>query len=384
VFDYFQVNKDGRAGAVAEPLPTRLFRLRLEKLQILAGRDDAEAVAHTIGQLRAMVAALPLDNINVAPHADEIRKLADSDQPWSALDDERTRHLSATIAPLLRFAAAGGYPELQFQNQTEQLALAHLKADADELAKLRARITEHLGLLPMDLPEIKPHLAAIAATRTDAYWEHLSYARAMTLQETFAPLMRFRNRREGETFVKLSVPDAVARRHWILYGPAGEGAFAETYRARVEARVRDLAGDNPALQRLRQVGELSAEEIDAIAAALGGPDLFVTEARLREAYQRPDASLADFLRHILDVAKLPSREAKISQAFDDWVRRHPSLTATQLLFVRTLRKAVMQRAEIASLDALRKPPFSAIGDPETLFDQPELGELLDLVDAIAA
>jgi hypothetical protein len=109
-----------------------------------------------------------------------------------------------------------------------------------------------------------------------------------------------------------------------------------------------------------------------------------TEARLREAYQRPDASLADFLRHILDVAKLPSREAKISQAFDDWVRRHPSLTATQLLFVRTLRKAVMQRAEIASLDALRKPPFTAIGDPETLFDQPELGELLDLVDAIAA
>jgi hypothetical protein len=45
VFDYFQVNKDGRAGAVAEPLPTRLFRLRLEKLQILAGRDDTESVA---------------------------------------------------------------------------------------------------------------------------------------------------------------------------------------------------------------------------------------------------------------------------------------------------------------------------------------------------
>src|SRR5437667_3652027 len=38
-FDYFQVNKDGRAGAVSEPLPSRLFRLRLEKLQILAGRE---------------------------------------------------------------------------------------------------------------------------------------------------------------------------------------------------------------------------------------------------------------------------------------------------------------------------------------------------------
>ena len=40
-FDYFQVNKDGRAGAVSEPLPSRLFRLRLEKLQILAGQQDS-------------------------------------------------------------------------------------------------------------------------------------------------------------------------------------------------------------------------------------------------------------------------------------------------------------------------------------------------------
>ncbi len=383
-FDYFQVNKDGRAGTVSEPLPTRLFRLRVEKLQILAGRNDSESVAHTIRQLRTMVGALPLENINVAPHAEEIRALADSDDPWSALDDERIGHLSRTIAPLLRFSVAGGYPELQFESQTEQLALAQLKADADEVGKLRQRIGEHLALLPTDLPEIKPHLAAIAATKTDAYWDNLNSPRIMLLQETFAPLMRFRNRRPPETFVRLSVPDKVQRRHWILYGPSGEGAFAETYRAQVEARVRDLAGDNPALQRLRQVGELGVEDIQSIAAALGGPDLFITEERLREAYQQPDASLADFLRHILDLAKLPSREAVISDAFDDWVRRHPRLTATQLLFVRTLRKAVMQKAEVSSLDALRDPPFSTIGDPATLFDKPELTELFDLIEAVAA
>ena len=383
-FDYFQVNKDGRAGSVAEPLPTRLFRLRLEKLQILAGRDDPDFLAHAIGQLRAMLGTLPLDNINVAPHAEEIRGFADSDEPWRTLGDERIVHLSKSIAPLLRFASAGGYPELQLENQTEQLALAHLKADVPEVAKLRQRIVENLVLLPTDLPEIKPHLETLAAIRTDAYWAHLSCPRIMALQETFAPLMRYRNRRPPDTFVRLSVPDKVQRRHWILFGPAGEGAFADTYRAQVEARVRDLAGDNPALQRLRQVGEASAEDIEAIAAALHGPDLFITEARLREAYQQPDASLADFLRHILDVARLPSREAVVSNAFDDWVRRHPRLTATQLLFVRTLRKAVMQRAEVASLDALRRPPFSAIGDPETLFDRPELTELFDLIEAVAA
>ena len=88
-FDYFQVNKDGRAGAVSEPLPSRLFRLRLEKLQILAGRQDSSSVDHTIHQLRDLVGTLPLDNINVAPHAEEIRTLCGSDEPWRNLTDER-------------------------------------------------------------------------------------------------------------------------------------------------------------------------------------------------------------------------------------------------------------------------------------------------------
>lgn len=383
-FDYFQVNKDGRAGAVAEPLPSRLFRLRLEKLQILAGRSDTQSVAQTVRQLRELVGTLPLDNINIALHAEEIRLLTATDEPWTSLTDEKVSHLSHTIAPLLRFSMAGSYPELQFENQTEQLVLAHLKADAGEIAKLRERITEQLSLLPTNIPETQPHLEALAAALSEGFWGNLTCPRIMQLQETFAPLMRFRNRRQPGIFVRLTLPDQIRRRHWIIFGPSGEGSFAETYRARVEALVKDLAGDNPALQRLQRGEELSSEDFEAIAAALNGPDLFVTEECLREAYHQPKASLADFLRHILHIATLPSREESISQAFDDWVRHHPHLTATQLMFVRTLRKAVMQKAEITSLDALRKPPFSTIGDPEQLFDQTELHELFDLITAIAA
>ena len=190
-FDYFQVNKDGRAGAVSEPLPSRLFRLRLEKLQILAGREDSSSVAHTTLQLRGFVGTLPLENINVAPHAEEIRALSGSDEPWRNLTDERVVYLSHTIAPLLRFSVAGTYPELQFENQTEQLALAHLRADASEIEKLRERITEHLSLLPTNIPEVRPHLEALAAAQSDAFWQNLTCPRIMQLQETFAPLMRF-------------------------------------------------------------------------------------------------------------------------------------------------------------------------------------------------
>lgn len=328
--------------------------------------------------------SLPLENINVAPHAEEIRPLAGSDDPWRDLSEERVGHLSHTIAPLLRFSLAGTYVELQFENQTEQLALAHLRADTGEIQTLRQRICENLALLPTNIPEIRPHLETIAATQTDAFWANLSCAHIMNLQETFAPLMRFRNRRQPSTFVRLSLPDQIQQRHWIVFGPSGEGAFAETYRSKVEALVRDLAGDNPALQRLQRGEELDADDLDAVAAALNGPDLFVTEEQLRKAYDQPKATLADFLKHILKVSALPSRESAISEAFDEWVRQHPQLTATQLMFVRTLRKAVMQKAEISSLEALREPPFSSIGDPEALFGKSELDELLKLTQAVAA
>jgi type I restriction enzyme R subunit len=383
-FDYFQVNKDGRAASVSEPLPSRLFRLRLEKLQILSGRAETASVSHTIQQLRHLIGTLPLENINIAPHAEEIRQLATSDSAWLELTEEKVTHLSHTIAPLLRFSTVGSYTELQFENQTEQLALAHLRADDGEIAKLRERISEHLTLLPTSIPELRPHIEALAAAQTDAFWAHLTCPRIMQMQETFAPLMRFRNRRPPSTFVRLTLPDQIQQRHWLVFGPSGEGTFAETYRAQVEAIVNDLAGDNPALQRLKRGEELSPDEIDSIAAALKGPDLFVTEESLREAYQQPHASLADFLRHILKIATLPTREETISQAFEAWVQQHPELTATQLMFIRTLRKAVMQKAAITSLDALRNPPFSSIGDPEKLFAKDQLTELLDLIHVTAA
>lgn len=383
-FDYFQVNKDGRAGSVSEPLPARLFRLRLEKLQILAGRDDSASVTHTIGQLRRLLGSLPLENVNVAPHADEIRTLASSDKAWTQLDEARVAHLSHVIAPLLRFAFAGSYPELQFENLTEQLALAHLRADTAEVEKLVERIRESLALLPATIPEIRPHHAAIAAVQSAAFVTSLSCPRIMEVQETFAPLMRFRNRRPEGTFVRLSLPDEIQRRHWIIFGPSGEGAFAETYRAQIAALVRDLAGDHPALQRLQRGEELSDDDLASISAVLNGPDLFITEEKMREAWQQPQASLADFLRDILDIARLPSREESISAAFDEWVRQHPELGATQLMFVRTLRKAVMQKAAIASLDSLRQPPFTAIGDPEKLFPPAVLHDMLDLTRQLAA
>jgi type I restriction enzyme R subunit len=201
-------------------------------------------------------------------------------------------------------------------------------ADSDEIERLREPIVEHLGLLPAELPEIRAHLEQLAWAQSAGFWDHLDYPRIMELQDTFAPLMRFGQRRPAGEMIRLTLPDPIAHRHWIVFGPAGEGAFVESYREQVEAFIRDLAEDSPALQRLRAGHELTDGELDSVAQLLNRPDLFVTEQRLRLAFGQPDASLAELLRHILTEAKLPNRERQISAAFEKWVAGHAQLNAT--------------------------------------------------------
>ena len=176
-FAYFQVNTEGRTGSMAEPMPTRLFRLRLEKLQILSGRGEQAPTEATRAKLQAMLGSLPLENINVAPHADELRTLISDPSAWSTLDQEKVNHLSHALAPLLRFAITPTWAELQFENLTEQLALAHLKGDQTEIESIGRRIEESLRLLPTDLPEVRSHREALSFALSGGFWDHLDYAR---------------------------------------------------------------------------------------------------------------------------------------------------------------------------------------------------------------
>ncbi|MCE5280361.1 MAG: DEAD/DEAH box helicase family protein [Planctomycetaceae bacterium] len=384
-FAYFQVNPAGHGETpAAEPLPTRTFRLRVEAMEILAGRGEAELAQCECNALRAMLRDVPLDNVNVAPHADEIRHLIDKPDAWLPLDEAKYKHLVLTIAPLLRFSSASGYTTLQFENLTQSLAVAALKAEVEEIQRLRVRTLENLSLLPHDLPEIRAVADELNRAMSDEYWQPVDYERVIHIHRVFSPVMRFRARRETGQLVRLSVRDEIRDRHWIIFGPSGEGAFADTYRQQVEAFVRDLAEQSPALQKLREGGTLSDYECDEIGHVLERPDLFITEERLRELYHQPSADLRAFLGHILGIAALPSREKQVSEAFDGWVTAHPKLNATQLMFVRTLRQAVLSRAQVRTVEQLHQSPFTRIGDPEKLFDRNTLKELIKLAAESAA
>lgn len=376
-FNYFKLNPDGEPEHATEPLPVRLFRQRLERWLVERGRGFD--VAQTVASLQSMVAALPMESVNVRPHLDEVQILLSQ---WSEPDEQGLKHLNATIAPLMRHVWEWSLAELQFLTLCERVSLAWLKQQNDEVVKLSERVMEAVAALADGIPDVKKVAKERAWVLSAGFWDHLDRPRLTMLQETFAPLMRYRVAKTS-TIVELNLPDTITSRRWIIYGPTGEGAFAESYREQVEVLVRQLAGELPALAKLKAGDQVSLEELDSISSLLNQADLFVTEDTLRRAFDQPTARLDDFLRHILcDDFHLPSREERINAAFDDFVIRHGYLRANQLNFLRAVKAAVISHGRITRA-ALHEPPLSRIGRVEVLFPPQEVDELIEFVNNLA-
>ena len=375
-FAYFKLKPDGEVDHPSEPLPVRLFRLRLEKWQLLEVQQQGTQTA--IADLQAMLKALPRQSINVRPHWDELDALA---AQWPAPSPSTIEHLSQTIAPLMRLAQLAGLDELQFRIWCERLSVAWLKGDSGEQAKVRERIHEAINSLAENIPQVQRVAEQRAWVQSTGFWQHLDIARLTTLQTVFAPLMRYRTTAPSHT-VEINLPDSITQRSWIIYGPTGEGAFAESYREQVEALVRRLADQLPELAKLKQGEHLGDQELERISDTLNQADLFVTEDTLRKAFEVPAASLADFLRHILcEGAHLPNREQRINAAFDAFIAAHGYLRANQLNFLRAVKAAVVRHGRITRA-ALSEPPLSRVGRVETLFPPQDIDELINLTNQL--
>lgn len=375
-FAYFKLNPEGETDHPTEPLPVRLFRLRLEKWQLLHAQQHETQPA--IEELQAMVSALPRQSVNIRPHWDEMDAIL---KQWPAPSHASLEHLSKSIAPLMRLAPLCGLDELQFRIWCERLTVAWLKADQGEQSKVKERIKEAIASLADNIPEVKQVEEQRTWIRTEGYWQHLDIERLASLQSTFAPLMKYRTSAPSTT-VEINLPDSITERSWIIYGPTGEGAFAESYREQVEALVRRLADQLPELSKLKNGEVLSDDELDSISQTLNQADLFVTEDTLRKAFEAPAASLADFLRHILcEDAHLPDREARINTAFDAFIAQHGYLRANQLNYLRAVKAAVLRHGRITRA-ALSEPPLSRVGRVEMLFPPQDIEELISFANQL--
>jgi len=119
-----------------------------------------------------------------------------------------------------------------------------------------------------------------------------------------------------------SVQDSFVERKWIEVGPEGMRVDIRDYQDEWSREVATRGAKDAIIAKIQE-GEIPTdEELDQLAAALGGPENFFNETNLREAYNQPDASLLDFIRAALGQYQFPSREQRVDQRFEAWLIQH--------------------------------------------------------------
>ncbi|MBA2392177.1 MAG: DEAD/DEAH box helicase family protein [Ktedonobacteraceae bacterium] len=382
-FDKFDKNPEGKVNNPGEPLPVRLFRMRLRKLALVRPLHDTALETETVQQLHSMVKSLPEVNSQVRLWAAYLTKLQ-ADTTWTKQDITTEGELYRFIAPLMVFLPDVHASVMLFELYTEQLLLAYLEGNQIEIDLLQGQIKEDLARLPIDLPEVRAKEEMRTWVESTDFWTHLNPQRILNLQKELAPILRYREVRPPH-IIKLFLPDTMQKRRWITYGPAGEGAFVDDYREQLETKVKDLSDQQvPALIKIKQKQQLGDDEVRILEGLLGNTDLFIREEILRQVYQNPSVTLVDFVKHILDVQRLPSKEERVNQAVERFLRDHSRYTSTQRRIIYALRSFLQQNAEEESinitLDVLSQPPFNRIADVKELFHSHELTEILQFVN----
>lgn len=175
-----------------------------------------------------------------------------------------------------------------------------------------------------------------------------------------------------------SVTDEFVEKKWIEVGPEGLRIDAKTYQEKFINRVSKLAKTDPVLRRIQSGNnEVTDGEVEKLLQAIGGPEEYFNETNLRDAYEQPVAGLLDFIKHAFGRLRFPTKEERLSKAFDGWLiqknfdperTRILRVAKNQYLAGRELSPALFNEKPLSELGGLRRA--------SQLFGEQQLQQLL--------
>jgi len=155
------------------------------------------------------------------------------------------------------------------------------------------------------------------------------------------------------------VPDIIIERGWVYLIPGQEKVDIKSYQIDFESRMKRLAEYHPVLLRIKDGIEPSEEEIRELMVELNREGYTITEQALQDVYNQPTAHLLDFIKHVLDIEKLPDREKRINDSFQNYIISH-DFTPEQVRFLTLIKNTMLAKGK-CDYEDLAKPPLSTEG-----------------------
>jgi len=305
------------------------------------------------------------------------------DSFWSYLTQARLDFLRLRVGPLLRYAVCDDVAGVTFTNKAERLKLQIMlgKETGGSVASIREDVSR--------LPAFVFEKGERQVTAEFCLAESILAAKPAELDrviDQLADQMKYRRERP-DSFLQIDLKDAIALNGYILLKGGTEKVYVTDYREMVEQRVLALIGSHPVIEAISRGDDVSDEALIALERTLrhelGGSDVELAEENIRKAFGFKVGSLIEFLRRQLDLGGIPDYESIVGRQFERYITAH-TFNANQVLFLRTLRSAFLQKRRLALPD-LYEPPLTNFGVDavERWFSQEQVAEVLKFVDTIS-
>lgn len=382
-FEFFKMEPKGREPGTQVPLPVRLFRARVEKLEKAMSLRLTDIVEKTKGDLRRDLAALPKNNVVVMDNQALLAKAGDATF-WERLRADDLKFLKKEIAPILRARTGSDFKAMSLELAAVELSTAVMTKNKEAVETLKEDITNRVRDLPLAVNVVAKEQNLIDDVLRAHWWADLGEGKTDSLIERLAPLMKYREKHSG-AMTKLDVADLIAVKETVEFGPKHERLTTSAYREKLEGHIRELLGSNPVLQKIQRGEPVEEQEVMALARQLREQDPYVTEDILRKIYDHKSARFIQFMRHILGLEKLESWSATVSQAFDDFIREHNDFTSLQIRFLQTLKTFILQTGKVEKQDLI-DAPFTQLHPSgiRGVFKPAQIDEILEFAGKFAA
>lgn len=386
IIDYWENFEKVKIDQDNKQLPIRvtIFNTRLAKLQLFLGDQESPDAKRIIKDLRSDIADIPLESFSVKKVYKDVKDVWQNEF-WNYITRDKIEFLKLKVAPLLRFVPGINNEEAFFINRMEKAGLQLLQRK--DLATLIESVKEDISLLPTNLAQVAQHIRVINDVLTNKFWQEASFAKIDAAKEILAPIMKYKQPRPS-LIIELGLDDIIESRKWVIVRKDHEKVYIEEYRKRVEQKILELADKHHAIVKLKKGEALSIDDLLdlelTLSKELKAEDISLDEENMLKAYGVKVGSFVDFLKHALNIEKIPSYEDIVKKAFDAFILEH-NYNADQSRFLRAVQNVFVQRRKLEPAD-LYEEPFTNFGKDavDKLFTEEDVNELVELTKKLVA
>jgi type I restriction enzyme R subunit len=393
-FEFFNEHPDVAEGRAGESLAKRLFTARVELIGELDGAapepsgdyaqlppavlhagesgSEADRVADVraalVGDLRAEIGGMSLDNFLVRPHRRAIEKFS-SDAAWRRLDADARNELIEHVAGLPSAVGDDDLTAKQFDLLLFRTELALLRVEP-AFVRLSERIRALASLLEglANVPMVAAEIALIEEVQTDAFWQDVTLPMLESLRRRLRALVKLIER-EKRPIVYSDFEDRSGGGGEVeLRGlPVGTDMDAFRRKARVFLRPHE---NHIAVLKLKRAEPLTAtdlSELERIFKESGADDASL-------GHIQSEGGLARFVRSLVGLDREAAK--KLFSDFEDG----RTLTADQHEFLNLVIDHLTERGAMDPA-LLYETPFTDFDSNgvEGVFETADVLRLVDIL-----